>query len=115
MAQKQEKKIQIDSNVELEGDLNKTIENLTNMSKTYPGYHRFELEQDYDDYDYGYNVIVLWGYRWETDKELASRLEKAKKRKERDAQKKAQKLDKEREEYERLKKKFESPKPFGNY
>ena len=113
MATKEEKKIKLDSNLDvLDGDLNKAIKSLQNIFRDYPDYHRFELETDYD---HECNFLVLYGYRWETDSELASRLEKAKKRKERDAQKKAQKLDKEREEYERLKKKFESPKPFGNY
>jgi len=116
MAQKQEKKIKIDSDIlyDLQGDLNKCLKYLKDIPKIHPDFYRFELDIE-NNYNYDTSELVLYGYRWETDNELAYRLEKAKKKKERDTEKKAQKLDEEREEYERLKKKFESPKPFGNY
>lgn len=114
MAQKQEKKIQIDSNIlySLQGDLNNCLKCLQDIPKIHPDFHRFELDIGYD---YDTSTIVLYGYRWETDNELASRLKKAKKERERKKAEKDAKVAKEREEYERLKKKFESPKPFGNY
>ena len=114
MAEKQEKKIKIDSDIlyDLAGDLNKCLKYLQDIPKIHPDFHRFELEVDYG---YDNTGLILHGYRWETDKELASRLEKAKKERERKKAAKDSQEEKERKLYEELKKKFESPKPFGNY
>lgn len=99
MIKKQEKKIELNSNIDLEGELNKVIKSLQSISNEYPDYHRFELEYDYD-------YVTLWGYRWETDKELACRLEKAKKQREKYVERKAKQRSIEYAEYERLKKKY---------
>ena len=118
MAEKQEKREVLDQNIlwDLDG---KSLEDAIKYLQTLPldfnydnQYHRFELKIDYGHDDTG---LILHGYRWETDKELASRLAKAKKERERKKAAKDSQEEKERKLYEELKKKFESPKPFGNY
>jgi len=75
--------------------------------------HRFSIRHDTEsDFDGGYNdVFHLQCYRWETDDELAKRIELSKKQsaaaKEREKNKKEGKLKREKTLYENLKKKFE--------
>ena len=96
MAEKQEKREVLDQNIlwDLDG---KSLEDAIKYLQTLPldfnydnQYHRFELKIDYGHDDTG---LILHGYRWETDKELASRLAKAKKerKKERKREKKSSK------------------------
>ena len=110
MAEKQEKREVLDQNIlwDLDG---KSLEDAIKYLQTLPldfnydnQYHRFELKIDsgYDN-----TGLILHGYRWETDKELASRLAKAKKERERKKAAKDSQKEKERKLYEELKKKFE--------
>jgi hypothetical protein len=108
---------------QLEGDISVVadyINSLPTLAKDrYPennelqNAHRFVIRHDTEsDYYGGYNDIFhLQCYRWETDAELASRIELNKKRsaaaKEREKNKKEGKLKREKTLYENLKKKFE--------
>jgi len=95
------------TDVELEYSLDLVIEEFKGLLEKYGDYNLY-LEKDcyYDDYDYDpekYFRINLMGCRLESDQEYKERLQNQKATKE---------LTKERErkEYERLKKKFENPK-----
>ena len=64
------------------------------------------------EWSFGYDEyrdceIVIRGQRWETDKEYDKRLKQQKRLKERSEKDKIEKLENERKEYQRLKKKFE--------
>ncbi len=108
---------------QLEGDISVVsdyINSLPTLAKdAYPqnnelqNAHRFFIQHDTEsDYDGGYSdVFHLHCYRWETDIELAARIELNKKlsvaAKEREKNKKEGKLKREKTLYENLKKKFE--------
>lgn len=108
----------------LEGSLGKVVEYIKNLPseaiERYPlnnelkKAHRFSIRHDSES-DYGeegyHDVYHLQCYRWETDTELATRIELNKKQsaaaKEREKNKKEGKLKREKTLYENLKKKFE--------
>lgn len=65
------------------------------------------LEVKWADSEYDADRYVIEGERWETDKELAKRLKEQEKARAYKAKQKAYKEASERQQYERLKKKFE--------
>jgi len=123
---KKELLIELDGFVDkyqLEGEISKVaeyIKSLPSLAKEryrqnneLQNSHRFSIRHDTEsDYDGGYNDIFhLQCFRWETDDELAARIELSKKQsaaaKEREKNKKEGKLKREKTLYENLKKKFE--------
>lgn len=69
-------------------------------------WHGLHIEKEWSSCN-TYCEIVIKGQRWETDKEYDKRLKQQKRLKEQSEKDKIAKLENERKQYERLKKKFE--------
>jgi len=90
---------------DLEGPLDKIIENLNEHKQTHKNYEDLTLAAwwDYDDFHY----LSLYGTREENEKERKKRLDKAKKEREKKKKLDEGKKEKELKELARLKKKYE--------
>jgi len=93
---------------DLEGNLQTIIGMLQNLSNEFSGYTRFELSEEYDAWS-DRSHLVVYGYRMETDQELAKREKKVRKEREKkrkeEAKKKASIEEQQRKTLEHLVKK----------